>query len=812
MAIAERAQLIASLDLVDNLSPGLTKAETSLVRMTGQFDATAKKASGLSSVFSSLGTGLAAGAGAFVAFKGVEIIGDTIEAASNLSETLSKSSVVFGQSAQSISEWGDTTAKALGLSKQAAVEAAASFGNLFTGMGLSKGAAAGMSQDIVQLAADLASFNNIGTDEALQKIRSGLVGEAEPLRSVGVLLNEATVSAKAVELGFTKVNGVFTEAQKVQARYAIILEQTKTAQGDFARTSDGLANSQRIANAELQDALAKLGASLLPLATEGAKAIATVAKAAADAAKDIGQFVDITGDLIRTAGEIKSESSDGWRLPIVADAIDAVTTGVRQLQENNVRLLTPMIATSAAANQQATEFADLTRAHLLASEAMDDERAKQEALDAATANSLGTFNGWTIAVGQAGAAMTLLGASVAELPPKLDEVAEAALRVQANLASIERNISINIRMRTTTEGGPGLPPGSADVEPGTQFGTGAGDQAALDARERSRQQQNADNARRAADAERDRDEAKRKRDAANRAAAAEAKRDAAELAQATREKVANSYDVAKRASDRLFDSLHDRHVKAIRDAETLAEKQHDAAVQKINDSLAAQKVANAAPVTAAEKAQGDTEASRQRRNLIESVQAAQQALATNRDQTRALDLQRSLRDATESLQSFDANRAIDRLKGAQAIQDAAAEAAAKQARDKADADLEAAKTKAAADEKFVNTRDAKRKQDFDTALAALRKRDEQDPARFQTDLKQLQTKFGIFTDERGFTHIGDVVADAIKTTKPADVHVTLTVPRGAIQLNGRDVNNAVTVGISPTQSQSARSGNARPRT
>lgn len=809
MALAERAQLIASLDLQDNLSPGLAKAETSLIRMGGAVDTAAKKAGGLSSSFASLAAGFGAG---FVAFKGVEVIGNAIDAASNLNETLSKSNVVFGQSATVVSDWGDTAAKSFGLSKQAAVEAAASFGNLFSGFGLTSGQAAGMSENIVQLASDLASFNNIGTDEALQKIRSGLVGEAEPLRSVGVLLNEATVQAKAVELGFQKVNGVFTEAQKVQARYAIILEQTKTAQGDFARTSDGLANSQRIANAELEDAMAKLGAALLPLATEGAKAIATVAKAAADASKDLGQFVDIVGDIVDAAAKVKAQASDGWRLPIVADAIDAVATGARQLRENNVALLTPMIQTSQAAAQQATDFSDVTRAQLLASEAADEYQAKQNALTAATEGSLGTFNGWTVQIGQAGAALTLLGASAAELPPKLDDVAAAAARVQANLASIERNISINIRMRTTTEGGPGLPPGSADVEPGTQFGTGAGDQAALDARERSRQQQNADNARRAADAERVRDEAKRKRDAANRAAAAEAKRDAAELAQATREKVANSYDVAKRASDRLFDSLHDRHVKAIKDAETLAEKQHDAAVQNINDTLAAQKIANAAPVTAAEKAQSDTEASRQRRNLVESVQAAQQALATNRDQTRALDLQRSLRDATESLQSFDANRAIDRLKGAQAIQDQAAENAAKIARDKADADLEAAKTKAAADEKFVNTRDAKRKQDFDTALAALRKRDEQDPAKFLTDLKQLQTKFGIFTDERGFTHIGDVVADAITKTKPPPVNVTLTVPRGAIQLNGRDVNNAVTVGISPTQSQSARSGNARPRT
>jgi hypothetical protein len=808
LALAERAVLTTQLVLDDKLTPGLAKAEASVGALERQVGSASK---GLTSAFSGLGQVAALGVAGFAAFKGVEIIGDAINAASDLSETLSKSNVVFGQSAQTISAWGDTTAEALGLSKQAAVEAAASFGNLFTGMGLSQGAAAGMSQDIVQLAGDLASFNNIGTDEALQKLRSGLVGEAEPLRSVGVLLNEATVNAKAAELGFTRVNGAFTEAQKVQARYAIILEQTKTAQGDFARTSDGLANSQRIANAEIQDAMAKLGEALVPFAAQGARAIATVAQAAADAVGDLEQFVGIVGDVVTAADRIKAQNADGWRLPIVADAIDAVTTGARQLRENNVALLTPMIATSQAAAQQAVELDDVTRAHLIASEAADDYAAAQARLGAAIDTSLGTFNGWTIAAGNAGAAMTLLAGSVQETSDPLTQATLDAVHFKEALENLPNDVFVNIRIKTIAEGAGGrnvAERGATAVD----IATGAGDPTIAQHNADFIIEQQQREAAAAAERERKADDARRKREQAQREAAAQAKRDAAELAAINREKVGNSYDVAKRASDRLFDSLHDRHVKAIKDAETLAEKQHDAAVQNINDTLSAQKIANAAPVTAAEKAQSDAESQRQRRNLVESVQAARQALATNRDQTRALDLQRSLRDATESLQSFDANRAIDRLKAAQAIQDQAAENAAKIARDKADADLEAAKTKAAADEKFVNTRDAKRKQDFDTALAALKKRDEQDPAKFLTDLKQLQTKFGIFTDERGFTHIGDVVADAIKTTKPPPVNVTLTVPRGAIQLNGRDVNNAATVGISPTQAQSARSGAARPRT
>src|SRR5215211_3162225 len=156
-------------------------------------------------------------------------IGVSIKNASNLAESLNKSRVVFGKSADDIEKFGDSSASAFGISKQGAIEASASFGNLFQTMGLGQPEAANMSMSLVELAADLASFNNIGTDEALEKLRAGLVGEIEPLRSVGVQINETAVKAELLRLGVEKVNGEFTEADKVQARYNLILRQTTTA-------------------------------------------------------------------------------------------------------------------------------------------------------------------------------------------------------------------------------------------------------------------------------------------------------------------------------------------------------------------------------------------------------------------------------------------------------------------------------------------------------------------------------------------------------------------------------------------------------
>ncbi|MES2208911.1 MAG: hypothetical protein V4515_01835 [Chloroflexota bacterium] len=194
----------------------------------------------------------------------IGFIGDSISAASDLNETINKSKVIFGTSARTVSDFGDTASKALGQSKQEAVGAAATFGNLFNTIGVGKSQAAEMSISLVKLASDLASFNNIDPTEALDKLQSGLVGEAKPLRELGILLNEAQVSAKALALGFKPVNGQFTEGQKVQARYQLILEQSTAAQGDFARTAGELANAQRIANAELANTEALIGEKLLP--------------------------------------------------------------------------------------------------------------------------------------------------------------------------------------------------------------------------------------------------------------------------------------------------------------------------------------------------------------------------------------------------------------------------------------------------------------------------------------------------------------------------------------------------------------------
>ena len=193
---------------------------------------------------------------------------DAIVAASDMEETVAKIGVIFGDTAGEIDKFASTAAKNLGQSKQQALDAAANFAIFGKAAGLSGAALVDFSVDFVALASDLASFNNTTPEDAINAIGSALRGEAEPLRRYGVLLNDATLKAAALELGIYNGTGALTAQQKVLAAQQVILEQTNLAQGDFARTSDGLANSQRQIAASVEDTKAQLGEALLPVMLE----------------------------------------------------------------------------------------------------------------------------------------------------------------------------------------------------------------------------------------------------------------------------------------------------------------------------------------------------------------------------------------------------------------------------------------------------------------------------------------------------------------------------------------------------------------
>ncbi len=293
MAIGETAALVASLQLnTQKFDQGIGRANTSLKKL----ESTSFK------VGQNIGTGISKAAGNIKKLGliggGLALAGLTfaVKAASDLNEQITKTQAVFKGASKGIIEFANTASSSLGIAKAEALEAAGQFGTLFVGMGLGVKPAAAMSAKLVVLASDLASFNNIDPSDALEKLRAGLVGEAEPLRSVGILLNEQRVVLEAVALGLVKVDkktgkfkGTLTEAQKVQARYSLILKDSKLAQGDFGRTSEGLANQMRILKASLTDTGATIGTALLPNIAKLAQKFNTLIKLHAP---EIQKFAD----------------------------------------------------------------------------------------------------------------------------------------------------------------------------------------------------------------------------------------------------------------------------------------------------------------------------------------------------------------------------------------------------------------------------------------------------------------------------------------------------------------------------------------
>jgi hypothetical protein len=239
-----------------------------IVPITSTFDPkgvnqAGKSFKGIAKEASVLKTALA-GIGFAASIKGIQSL---VMAASTLSESIAKSDTVFGKNAQAVQDWSKTTSKALGVSRQAALEAAGTYGNLFRAFGISEQASFEMSTGLVQLAADLASFNNVPIGDALLALRSGLSGETEPLKRFGIALNEARLKEQALADGLiTTTKGVLPQAIKTQAAYALIMKDSALAQGDVARTADGLANQLKFLESGLQDAKAGFGEALLPAA------------------------------------------------------------------------------------------------------------------------------------------------------------------------------------------------------------------------------------------------------------------------------------------------------------------------------------------------------------------------------------------------------------------------------------------------------------------------------------------------------------------------------------------------------------------
>jgi len=204
-----------------------------------------------------------------------------IDAASDLQKQVEKTNKVFGASSDEVVKWSEGLAQSFGLSSDEALKAANKFGNMFENLGYAEPASAKMSKQMVQLAADLASFNNVPVDQVFSALQAGIGGATRGLKKFGIIIDANALKQKAYQMGLYKGKGALDAHAKSAATMALILEQTGKAQGDFARHSGDAANAQKVQAAETANLTEELGKGLLPYYQEGQKLLLALTKATA---------------------------------------------------------------------------------------------------------------------------------------------------------------------------------------------------------------------------------------------------------------------------------------------------------------------------------------------------------------------------------------------------------------------------------------------------------------------------------------------------------------------------------------------------
>jgi len=205
-----------------------------------------------------------------LALSATEIISfgkNCIELGSDLAEVQNVVDVTFGTMSETINRFAKDALEQFGLSETSAKNYTSTLGAMLKSMGFTTKAAADMSMEMTGLAADMASFYNLDTDVAFEKIRSGISGETEPLKQLGINMSVANLEAYALSQGITKAYNSMTQQEQAMLRYNYLMSVTADAQGDFARTSDGWANQVRVLTERFNALKAVIGQGLIAVLT-----------------------------------------------------------------------------------------------------------------------------------------------------------------------------------------------------------------------------------------------------------------------------------------------------------------------------------------------------------------------------------------------------------------------------------------------------------------------------------------------------------------------------------------------------------------
>ena len=266
---------------------------------------------------------IAAGIGAAAGAAILGFANKAREAAAALEESESLFETSLGGMADDARAFSEESASALGINASEMRKNIGVMFNMQSSMGVSKDKALSMAKGLSQLTLDMGSFHDLESAEMFDKLKAGITGEAEPLKALGIILNVATLEQEALNLGITKGYQEMTEAEKVQVRFAAIMKQTSTAQGDLARTQESHTNQMRTLDNQLQLVTETIGSALIPIINSFLPMIV-------DMAKWLGENLPAAiGHMQDNFKKMKDVVMDVWES--ISDATETVAKGMRWL-------------------------------------------------------------------------------------------------------------------------------------------------------------------------------------------------------------------------------------------------------------------------------------------------------------------------------------------------------------------------------------------------------------------------------------------------------------------------------------------------
>lgn len=197
----------------------------------------------------------------------VAAAGASFKFASDLQENMGKAEQVFEEQSSVVMNWSKSSLKNFGMARSTALDMASLYGDMGTGMGMATKDAAKMSMNLTGLAADISSFKNVGLEQSQNALKGIYTGETESLKNLGIVMTETNLSEYAMTQGIKKKITEMSQAEKVQLRYNYVMDMTKNAHGDFARTGGNAANQMRGLSEGIKELATGFGNLLLPVIT-----------------------------------------------------------------------------------------------------------------------------------------------------------------------------------------------------------------------------------------------------------------------------------------------------------------------------------------------------------------------------------------------------------------------------------------------------------------------------------------------------------------------------------------------------------------